>query len=388
MIQIMEAKTKQELTKFFTFPNKLYRGNPYYVTDMIDSQVNDWLPGKNPAMEFCEGKCFLALTDDPIVPSCGRIGNKEIVGRVAAILNHRANEKFGKNYMIFSHIDFIDDVEVSSALFAAVEAYAAEKDCKAVHGPMGFSDMDREGMLIHGFDQLGQFYTYYNFPYYVGHMERLGYAKEVDWVEYAVKVPETVPENLKRIAARARERQHLNVVDLSDKRKVPQYIRDVFTLYNEAYQVLFGMVPLTEAQIEKYVHEFLPLISNRSAAFVYNEMNELLAFGVGGPSLAHANQKSDGKMLPFGWFHLLRALYGKNDRWDMFLIAVRPDLKGSGLNFVVLEYLCEQAIKAGVKVAETGPQLEENANVLASWRMFEKEQHKRRRCWVKELTLR
>ncbi|MCL2670412.1 MAG: N-acetyltransferase [Clostridiales bacterium] len=386
MIRIVEAKTKQELTKFFTFPNKLYKSNPYYVTDMIDSQVNDWLPGKNPAMEFCEGKCFLALTDEKVVPSCGRVEGGEIVGRIAAILNRRANEKFGKNYMIFSHIDFIDDAEVSAALLAAVEAYAKEKGCTAVHGPMGFSDMDREGMLIHGFDQLGQFYTYYNFPYYMDHMERFGYVKEVDWVEYAVKVPESVPENLKRIADRARERQKLHVVDLSDKKKVPQYIRDVFGLYNETYTVLFGMVPLTQAQIDKYVHEFLPLISNRSAAFVYNDKDELLAFGIGGPSLARANQKSKGRMLPIGWFHLLRALYGKNERWDMFLIAVRPELKGAGLNFVVLEYLCQQAIKAGVAVAETGPQLEENVNVLASWRMFEKEQHKRRRCWVKELS--
>jgi len=385
MIQIVEAKTKQELTKFFTFPNRLYRDNPYYVTDMIDSQVNDWLPGKNPAMEFCEGRCFLALTDEKIVPSCGRANGREIVGRIAAILNRRANEKFGKRYMIFSHIDFIDDPEVSAALLGAVEAYAKEKGCTAVHGPMGFSDMDREGMLIEGFDQLGQFYTYYNFPYYVEHMERLGYAKEVDWVEYAVKVPSAVPENLTRIAMRARERHNLHVVDLSDKKKVPQYIRDVFTLYNETYTVLFGMVPLTQAQIDKYVHEFLPLISNRSAAFVYNDKDELLAFGIGGPSLARANQKSKGRMLPFGWFHLLRALYGKNDRWDMFLIAVRPELKGAGLNFVVLEYLCQQAIKAGVAVAETGPQLEENVNVLASWRMFEKEQHKKRRCWVKEI---
>ena len=385
MIEIYEAKSRSELVKFFTFPNKLYAGNPYYVTDMIDSQVNDWLPGKNPAMEFCEGKCFLALTDEKIYPSLGRMDGKELVGRVAAILNTRANEKFGKKYMIFSHLDFIDDDEVSAALLGAVEAYAAEKDCAAVHGPMGFSDMDREGMLIQGFDRLGQFYTYYNYPYYIDHMERRGYGKEVDWVEFAVKVPEKVPEQLERIAERAKARYGLRVVNLSDRSKLAQYARDVFTLYNEAYQVLFGMVPLTEAQINKYIHEFLPMISNRSACFVYNNDDELLAFGLGGPSLARANQKSGGRMFPFGWVHMLHALYGKNDRWDMFLIAVKPSLKGAGLNLVVLEYLCRQAIAAGVKVAETGPQLENNLNVLAAWRMFDKEQHKRRRCWVKEL---
>ena len=371
MVTISEARSKRELTKFVTFPNNLYKGNPYYVTDMISTQVNDWLD--NPAFEYCEGKCFLAKRDG------------KIVGRIAAILNHRANEKFQKKYMIFSQFDFIDDDEVVDALLGAVEDYAREKDCVAVHGPMGFSDMDREGMLVEGFDQLSMFITYYNHPYYVTQMERAGYIKEIDWIEHLVTVPDEIPPRLAKLAAHVKSKQNLHIVDLSNKKEIPRYIRDVFELYNEAYFVLFGMVPLTPLQVDKYVKEFLPIVLDKSTCFVYNEEEELVAFGIGGPSLARANQKSKGRMLPFGWFHLLQALHGHNERWDMFLIAVRPGMKGAGLQLVALEHLVAKAIANGVKIAETGPSLETNLNVISAWRMFDARRHKRRRCWVKAL---
>ncbi|MCL2695127.1 MAG: hypothetical protein FWE69_02245 [Clostridiales bacterium] len=372
MVTITEAKGKRELTKFVTFPNKLYKGNSYYVSDMIASQVNDWLPD-NPAFEYCEGKALLARRDG------------KIVGRVAAILNHRANQKFGKKYMIFSQFDFIDDDEVVDALLAAVEDYAREKGCEAVHGPMGFSDMDREGMLVEGFDQLSMFITYYNYPYYVTQMERAGYVKEIDWVEHLVEIPKEMPARLTKLVGHIRRKHALTVKDLSDKKQIPRYVRDVFELYNQAYLVLFGMVPLTPRQVDKYVKEFLPIVQDKSSCFLYNDKDELVCFGLGGPSLARANQKSRGRMLPFGWFHLLRALYGYNDRWDMFLIAVRPDLKGAGLQLVALDILGRKAMQHGVKVAETGPNLETNQDVMSGWRMFNTTQHKRRRCWVKEL---
>ncbi|MBQ3651959.1 MAG: N-acetyltransferase, partial [Clostridia bacterium] len=299
--------------------------------------------------------------------------------------NKRANEKNNVNYLRFAFFDFIDDPEVTDALYAALADYARELGCVAIHGPQGFSDMDREGMLVEGFDRLSQFYVYYNHPYYLDHMARLGFVKEVDWVEYLIHIPDQVPEKLAKLVERTRKHMSLEIRDLSIKKNLPKYLHDVFELYNEAYQVLFGMVPLTPKQIEKYTHEFLPLVNNKTTCLVYNDKDELVGFGVGAPSLSRANQKTRGRLFPFGWIPTLRALKGKNDRLDLFLIAVRPDLKGAGVNLVIVEDLLKKAIQNGVKYAETGPQLEMNQNVLSQWRLFDTEQHKRRRCFIRML---
>ena len=345
MVTVKVAKTRREIRQFVLFPVKLYKNDPYYVPDMVGDQINDLMPDKNPAFEYCEARCFLAYRDG------------KIVGRVAGILNKLANEKDDVNYLRFAFFDFIDDAEVTDALYAALVDYAKELGCVAIHGPQGFSDMDREGMLVEGFDRLSQFFVYYNYPYYLDHMARLGFVKEVDWVEFLIHIPDEVPERLAKLTDRVRKHMHIEIRDLSDKKRLPQYIHDVFLLYNEAYQVLFGMVPLTPRQIEKYVHEFLPLVNNKTCCMVYNDKDELVAFGVGAPSLARANQKTRGRLFPFGWITTLRALHGPNDRLDLFLIAVRPDLKGSGLNLIVVEDLLKKAIANGVKYAETGPQI-------------------------------
>ena len=245
--------------------------------------------------------------------------------------------------------------------------------------------MDREGMLIDGFDRLSQFFVYYNHPYYVAHMEKRGFVKQVDWLEFLIHIPEQVPPRLEQIASRVKQRMHLSIADLSNRKELPRYIRDVFEVYNEAYAVLFGMVPLTPKQVEKYVREFKPLINGNTSAFVYNDKNELVGFGVAAPSLSLANQKSRGRMFPTGWAYSAKALYGKNDRLDLFLIAVKPSFKGCGVNAVIVEHLLRKAIKNGIRYAETGPNLETNADVMSAWKFFDVEQHKKRRCWVKWL---
>ncbi len=373
MVTVKVAKTRREIRDFVLFPVKLYKNDPYYVPDMVGDQINDLMPDRNPAFEYCEARCFLAYR------------NGKIVGRVAGILNKRANEKNNVNYLRFAFFDFIDDPEVTDALYAALADYARELGCVAIHGPQGFSDMDREGMLVEGFDRLSQFYVYYNHPYYLDHMARLGFVKEVDWVEYLIHIPDEVPEKLAKLVERTRKHMSLEIRDLSIKKNLPKYLHDVFELYNEAYQVLFGMVPLTPKQIEKYTHEFLPLVNNKTTCLVYNDKDEMVGFGVGAPSLSRANQKTRGRLFPFGWIPTLRALKGKNDRLDLFLIAVRPDLKGAGVNLVIVEDLLKKAIQNGVKYAETGPQLEMNQNVLSQWRLFDTEQHKRRRCFIRML---
>ena len=372
MITIKEATTKRDLVAFMEFPLELYRENPHYVPDILSSQVADMQPHKNPAFAYCKAKCFLACREG------------KIVGRVAGILNEKANAKFGKRYLNFSHIDFIDDDEVVDALFDAIEGWARALGCTAVHGPLGFSDMDREGMLVEGFERMSLFYTYYNHPYYVTQLSRRGYVKEVDWIELRIQIPSERIPKFARLSEYLQKRLKLHVVNLGDK-PIKTLIRDVFALYNETYRVLFGVVPMTDEQMQKYTGEFLPMVDRRTTSFVYNEKDEMVAFGVCCPALDHAMRKNRGRMVPFGWIPLLRALKGKNDTIDMLLIAVHPELQGMGVNAILLDDMQQKVAKSGFRYAETGPMLELNHRIIAQWDRFESEQHKRRRCFVKEL---
>ncbi len=371
MVTIKEAVTKKDLVKFMEFPLELYKGNPYYVPDVLASQVADMQKEKNPAFAFCQAKAFLAYRDG------------KIVGRISGILNERANASFDRKYMNFTQVDFIDDDEVVDALFDAVEGWARELGCAAMHGPLGFSDMDREGMLVEGFDQKSLFYTYYNHPYYLTQLTRRGYGKQVDWMEMRLTIPTEPIESLTRVSDYVKKRKKLHVVNLGDK-PIKELIHDMFLLYNRAY-VLFGMIPLTEAQIAKYVSEFRPMVARRTTSFVYTEEGEMVAFGICCPALDGAMQKMKGKTMPFGWVRLLHALKGKNDTVDLLLIAVRPDLQGQGVNAIILDDMQHKLIKAGVRYAETGPMLEINDHILAQWERFQGVQHKRRRCFVKTL---
>lgn len=372
MIRITEAKTKRELVQFMEFPLKLYHDNSYFVPDILASQVADMQRDKNPAFAYSDARAFLAWKDG------------KIAGRIAAILNERANEKAGKRYLRFTQLDFIDDDEVVDALFAAVEDWAKALGCEAVHGPLGFSDMDREGLLVEGFDQQSLFYTYYNHPYYMAQLERLGYAKEVDWIELRLTIPQMPDPKVEKLAAYVKQRQRLHVVNLGDK-PIRQIITDVFRLWNDTYYKLFGVVAMTDKQVDKYASEFLPLVDKRTTAFIYNEQDEMVAFGVCCPSLEKAMRKIRGRTAPFGWIPLIRALKGKNEQLDMLLISVRPDLQGAAVNAILLDDLHKKAIKAGFKTAETGPMLELNDNILSQWKRYDTEQIKRRRCFVKEL---
>ena len=376
MVTVKEAVTKREKRIFVDFPNKMYKDVEPFVPAMYGDDLSDWDPKQNPAFEYCEAKCFLAFRDG------------KPVGRIGAILSHKANDIWGTNRMRFSQVDFIDDDEVSAALFKAVEDWAREKGCDQVHGPLGFSDLDREGMLVEGFDRRNMFITYYNYPYYNDHLTRLGYRKDTDWVEYKIYVPQKgskTLDTLHRVAEHVKQRRGYHTAEIRRQRDYKPYVEKVFRLINEAYAPLYGVVPLTERQILRYTKKFLPLVSPDTACFVMDEQENLMAFGVAAPSMAAALKKSRGRLFPFGWIGVLRSLK-KNTALDMFLIAVRPDLQGNGINAVVLDYLAERAIKNGIVYAETGPQLETNSKILAQWKSFDKELHKRRRCYIKDLT--
>ncbi len=372
---VKEVTSKSELRKFVDFPNKLYKDVEQFVPAFFDDDMDDWDKKKNPAFEYCEGKAFLAYK------------NGEIVGRIGAILSHKSNEKWGTQRMRFSQVDFIDDIEVSSALFNAVEGWAKEKGCNQVHGPLGFCDLDREGMLVDGFDKRSMFITYYNHPYYNEHLEKLGYIKDTDWVEYKVFVPEKdsdVAVKMHRIAERVLVRGNYHKANVRTRFGYKPYIRQVFELVNKAYAPLYGVVELTERQVKKYSTKFIPLLNPKYCCFVLDANNEVVAFGVSAPSVAEAMKKCRGKLFPLGWFDVLRA-FEESKVLDMFLIAVRPDLQGSGLNAVVLDHLIQNANANGITYAETGPQLETNAKILAQWKTFGKQLHKRRRCYIKNI---
>ena len=373
MVTIKQVKSHGDLRRFVNYPNELYRGNPYFVPSTFADDLEDWDPQKNPAFENADAKCFLAYREG------------KIVGRIGAIFSREANEKWHNNRTRFTQADFIDDDEVVDALFGAVEKFAREHGSEAIHGPLGFTDMDREGMLVEGFDRRSMFITYYNHPYYIKQMERMGYVKATDWMEYLIKVPEQPNEKLGRLSELVQRRCKVHVATCKRRREFKNYVKGAFELLNTAYAKLYGTVSLSDAQVKRYAGKFIPLVDPRYVRFVLNEQEEMVAFGVAAPSLAAAFQKCDGKLFPFGFLHVLKAMKGKNYTLDLFLVAVRPDLQGSGINAILMDEIMKSAIENGVRFAETGPELETNERVQAQWRFFETEQHKRRRCFEKML---
>ena len=374
MVSIVEVTTRQQLRRFVDFPNQLYKDVPQFVPATYGDDLDDWDRMKNPAFSYCEARCWLALREG------------EIVGRIGAILSRKSNSKWGTNRLRFTQVDFIDDPEVSGALFETVENWARELGCTAVHGPLGFTDMDREGMLVEGFDRRGCFFTYYNHPYYMQHMAALGYVKDVDWVENLITAPqdEKTFARWKKLSDYVKHRQKLHTLRVRTRLDYFPLLKPFFQLVNEAYAPLYGTVDLTPEQIKKYSMKFAPLINPQLTCFVMNEQNELVAFGVSAPSIAEAMKKSRGRLFPTGWVRVLHA-FRKNDTIDLLLIAVRPDLQGKGVNAIILSEVMEGCRKMGIHYAETGPMLEENEKVQSQWQNFPLEQHKRRRCWVKEL---
>lgn len=375
-IEIREVQTKAELRKFVDYPNELYKDVPQFVPAFYGDDLADWDKKKNPAFDYCEARCFLAYRDG------------EIVGRIGAILSHKSNDTWGTNRMRFTQVDFIDDPAVSSALFETVENWAKEKGCAQIHGPLGFCDMDREGMLVEGFDRRSMFITYYNHPYYNEHLARLGYVKDTDWVENLIDIPTPDSETgikLHRLAERVLSRGKYHKADIKRKGQITaRHIEDVFRLVNKAYAPLYGVVELTEKQIKKYANKFVPLVNPNLLCLIYDNEEKLVAFGVCAPSMAEAMKKHRGRLFPIGWVDVLRAL-SKNDTMDLLLIAVDPDVQGLAINAVIMDHILQGANRMGITKAESGPTLEVNEKVQSQWKFFEREQHKRRRCYVKDI---
>lgn len=374
-ILIKKVSNKKDLKRFIRFNYELYKNNPYSVPDLYDDMVGTFSTEKNAAFEFCEADYFLAYKDD------------KLVGRVAAIINRRANETWNKKEVRFGWIDFVDDPEVSKALLDTVEAWGKERGMEAIVGPLGFTDLDAEGMLVEGFDQLSTMSTIYNYPYYPQHMERLGFEKEADWVEYKLTVPDKLPEKVVRISEIILQKYNLKIKKLKRSEiKEKNYGQKIFDLINEAYAPLYGYSKMTQGQINQYIKTYLPLIDLRMVSLVEDEAGELIAVGISMPSLSKALQKAKGKMLPFGWFHLLKALFVKKpDVLDLLLVGVKPEYQSKGVNALLFYDLVPTYQKMGFKYGESNPELELNKKVQAQWSAFESVQHKRRRAFRKSI---
>lgn len=375
-VEIKKVTTKAELKKFIRFNYEFYKDNPYSVPDLYDDMLNTFSPQKNAAFEFCEADYFLALHDG------------KIVGRVAAIINRRANDTWNKRTVRFGWIDFIDDIEVSTALINTVKEWGRERGMTEIEGPLGFTDMDAEGMLIEGFDQLSTMATIYNYPYYPQHMERLGMEKSADWVEMKIYVPDHIPEKHQRISQIIARKYNLHTRKIKSKKEIREtgIAHDIFRLINDAYTPLFGYSRMTERQIDQYVKMYVPVLDLRMVSIVENEQNEIVAVGISMASLSRALQKAKGRLLPFGWFHLLKALMWKRPKvLDLLLVAVRPDYQGKGVNALLFTDLIPVYKELGFEYAESNPELEMNEKVQNQWQYFKTEQHKRRRCFKQPL---
>lgn len=375
-ITIKKVSTRRELEKFIRFNYRLYKENPYSVPDLFDDMLNTFNKKKNAAFEFCEADYFLALRDG------------EIVGRVAAIINHKANRTWNKKDVRFGWIDFIDDAEVSEALMRTVEQWGKERGLTHIQGPLGFTDFDAEGMLIEGFDQLSTMSTTYNYPYYSTHIERMGFEKDADWVEYKIYIPNDIPDKHKRISELIQRKYNLNVVKCTSARTLAKkYGQAIFELMNEAYRPLYGYSALSQRQIDQYIRMYLPIIDLRMVTLITDVDDRLIAVGLSMPSLSKALQKSNGRLLPLGWYYLGKTIFLKRypKILDLLLVAVKPEYQNKGVNALLFSDLIPVYRKLGFEYAESNPELEMNGKVQAQWEYFKTEQHKRRRCFVKEI---
>ena len=376
MSVIIKAVTSaKDFKTFARFANKMYKGNKYYVPSMPLDDLATFSKDKNAAFEFSEAEFYLAYK------------NGEVVGRVAAIINHKANDAWKVKQVRFGWIDFIDDLEVSAALLDAVIQFGKKAGMTQIVGPLGFTDFDPEGMLVDGFDKLSTMALIYNHPYYPEHMKKHGYYKETGWLEYKITIPQTLSERHKNIAESVMERYGLTIKKKTRRQiRRENYGQKIFKLINETYCVLYGYSLLSEKQIDQYVNMYLSLVDMDMLTFVENADGELIATGLTIPSLAVALQKCNGEIFPFGWWYLLKAMFLKKpDTLDLLLIGVRPDYQNKGVNALMIYDLVERFIRKGFKYAETNAMLETNDKILAMWTPFEKEQHKRRWVFGKEI---
>jgi GNAT superfamily N-acetyltransferase len=369
---IQEVTSKFALRQFVKFNIELYKDNRYHVPGLIADEIMTLDKDKNPAFEFCESIYFLAYKDD------------KIVGRIAGLINHRANETWNQRYARFGFMDFVDDEEVSKALFQAVEQWAAQQEMDGLQGPLGFTDLDHEGLLIWGFDKVGTMATAYSAPYYQEHMDKLGYVKEQDWQEFHIRIPKEVPEKYKRIAEIALKRNGLKIMKFKHTREIWPYAKKIFQLVNDAYKPIYGYSELSPKQIDHYIKMYIPLLRLDFITVITRESDDaVVGLGLTLPSLSQALKKAKGRLFPTGWYYLLKALYGKTSIVDLYIMGVLPEYQNKGVNAIIFYDLIPIFNKAGIHYAESNPELEINWKMQSQWEDFDAKHVRTRRAYIK-----
>lgn len=371
MVTIKKVENRKELKMFIRFPYELYKNNPYWVPPLEMDEMNTLRKDKNPAFEHCDAEYWLAYKD-------GRI-----VGRIAGIINYLANNKWG-NKVRFGWIDFIDDYEVVRLLISAVIEWGKSKGMIELHGPLGFNDMDKEGLLVYGFDKLPTIANIYNHAYYPKHLEKLGLQATEDWVQYKMRASQNVPDKIERINKMIEEKYNLKTIVFDRKRDLLKYGKSMFRTLNSSFSELYGFSPLSEKEIESIIATYFSFVNPKLICFVLDENDEVIGFGVSIPSLSKAFQKAKGKLFPFGFIHLLKAMRN-TDEIDLYLNGVHPNWQKKGIHSLYYSRLNHAYIDNDVKVAITNPQLESNFNAVSVWNNYEKELYTRRRCYSMSL---
>ena len=371
-IEIVEVLTKKDLKKFVKFPFELYKGNEYWAPPFMSDEINTLNWDTNPAFEYCKVKYWLAYKD-------GRVA-----GRIAAIINNTLIEKWNVKKARFGWIDFIDDEEVSKRLLEKAEVWAKENGLDSIEGPMGFTDLDEEGMLIEGFEEQGTYPMIYNYSYYPEHLKKLGYEKEVDWLEFEIKVPDKIPEKIARVNELILKRSKLHLLEAKKSKDVKPYIPGFWKIIDESFADLFGTIPFTDKQKEFYTNQYFGFLIPEYSKFIVNEKDEVVAVGLVFPSFTEALRKAKGRKFPFGLIYMLQATKHPT-KLDFYLIGVKKEYIGHGVISIMFNEVNKNAIKNGIKVCETSGELEDNKAVQDMWRHYEHRQHKRRRCFIKTL---
>lgn len=372
---VKEVTTKKERREFFKFPLKLYKSNACAVPQLISDEDDEFNPEVNDAYSYAESKMFLCYDD-----------NGKIVGRIAAILNKAYNAKQNVKQLRFSRYDVIDDLAVTEALFEPVKKWAQELGMDEIVGPIGFSDLDKQGMLIDGFDRDDMYLTIYNYPYYVSHMEKLGMQKAADWVEYRIAVPTEPDERLYRIADMVAERSGFEYYEIKNFKSVEKVIhRALKEIMNEVFAHLYGVVEITDRQIRREADMLKQVWVNDFVTAVKNREGEVIGYGFMAPSVSKAMRKMNGRLTLGGIFQLMHDL-SHPDVVDLYSIGVKKEYQNSGVNAMIMARSLKSLIKHNVKYLETGPELESNVQIQAQWKKYDKEQHRRRRCWSLKLT--
>ncbi|MDY3351717.1 GNAT family N-acetyltransferase [Riemerella anatipestifer] len=367
-IVVKKVTNDKELQDFIKFPNKLYKENSNYVPPLNNDEKNIWNAKENPALSYSDAEQYLAYR------------NGEVVGRIALIVNYKEEKELGIKKLRFGWLDFIDDIEVSKALMDKAVQVAKSKNIPKIEGPMGFTNLDKAGMLVMGFDKLATMIGIYNFDYYPAHLEQLGLKKEKEWVEFEIDFPEQLPEKITKFSGLIKEKYKLKVLRFNHKKEILPLVEPMFKLLDETYKNLSTYTPISDEQIKTYKEKYFGFIDKDYIICISDEHNDLIAFAITMPSYSRALQKAKGRLFPFGWWHFLQASK-KNDRANFYLIGIRPDYQRRGVTSIIFEEIYKVFKKKGVRFLETNPELEENKNIQLLWQDYNPVNHKRRRTY-------